>query len=55
MTRTPDWVYMGYTPGYLNNYIFGPTVVYGTGILLYPLARPFLLSTALDLGLQYVV
>ncbi len=28
---TPNWVYMGYTPGYLNTYIFGPTVVYGTG------------------------
>jgi hypothetical protein len=28
---TPDDVYMGYTPGYLNNYVDGPTVVYGTG------------------------
>ncbi|HEX3933979.1 MAG TPA: hypothetical protein VHW43_04835 [Puia sp.] len=28
---TPDDVYMGYTPGYLNTYIYGPTVVYGTG------------------------
>jgi hypothetical protein len=28
---TPDYVYMGYTPGYLNAYIYGPTVVYGTG------------------------
>lgn len=27
----PDYVYMGYTPGYLNSYIYGPTVVYGTG------------------------
>lgn len=27
----PDYVYMGYTPGYLNNYIYGPTIVYGTG------------------------
>jgi len=33
---TPDWVYMGYTPGYLNNYIFGPTVVYGTGFYYSP-------------------
>ena len=32
----PDWVYMGYTPGYLNNYIFGPTVVYGTGFYYTP-------------------
>lgn len=28
---TPDYVYMGYTPGYLNTFIYGPTVVYGTG------------------------
>ena len=28
---TPDYIYMGYTPGYLNTYIYGPTVVYGTG------------------------
>jgi len=28
---TPDYVYMGYTPGYLNSFVDGPTVVYGTG------------------------
>ncbi len=28
---TPDYVYVGYTPGYLNTFIYGPTVVYGTG------------------------
>ncbi|BAV04346.1 hypothetical protein SAMN05421788_11074 [Filimonas lacunae] len=28
---TPDYVYMGYTPGYLNNYVYGGTVIYGTG------------------------
>lgn len=28
---TPDYVWMGYTPGYLNTYIYGPTIVYGTG------------------------
>jgi hypothetical protein len=27
----PDYVYMGYTPGYLNSFVYGPTVVYGTG------------------------
>jgi hypothetical protein len=26
-----DYVYMGYTPGYLNSFVYGPTVVYGTG------------------------
>jgi hypothetical protein len=33
---TPDYVYMGYTPGYLNAYIYGPTVVYGTGFYYNP-------------------
>jgi uncharacterized membrane protein YgcG len=44
---TPDYVYMGYTPGYLNSYICGPTVVYGTGFYYHPwrgryfYARPY--------------
>ncbi|HUQ67085.1 MAG TPA: hypothetical protein VM101_13070 [Flavitalea sp.] len=29
--NTPDYVYMGYTGGYLGSYYYGPTVVYGTG------------------------
>ncbi|HEV2483680.1 MAG TPA: hypothetical protein VGS79_28635 [Puia sp.] len=33
---TPDYVYTGYTPGYLNTYIYGPTVVYGTGFYYNP-------------------
>lgn len=28
---TPDYVWTGYTPGYLNTYVYGPTIVYGTG------------------------
>lgn len=28
---TPDYVYMGYTPGYLGSYVYGPTIIYGTG------------------------
>ncbi|WEK36848.1 MAG: hypothetical protein P0Y53_04975 [Candidatus Pseudobacter hemicellulosilyticus] len=32
----PDYVYMGYTPGYLNTFIYGPTVVYGTGFYYRP-------------------
>jgi hypothetical protein len=27
----PDYVYMGYTSGYHNSFVDGPTVVYGTG------------------------
>lgn len=33
---SPDWVYTGYTPGYLNTYIYGGTVVYGTGFYYRP-------------------
>lgn len=29
--ETPDYVYCGYTAGYLGSYIYGPTIVYGTG------------------------
>ena len=32
----PDYVYMGYTPGYLNTFIYGPTIVYGTGFYYNP-------------------
>jgi len=32
----PDYVYMGYTPGYLNSFVYGPTVVYGTGFYYQP-------------------
>jgi len=28
---TPEVVYMGYTPGYLGNYVYNGSVVYGTG------------------------
>ncbi len=28
---TPDYVYFGYTPGYLGSYVYGPTIIYGTG------------------------
>ncbi|MBE7172274.1 MAG: hypothetical protein INR73_16930 [Williamsia sp.] len=33
---TPDWVYMGYTPGYLGTYVYGPTIFYGTGYYYRP-------------------
>lgn len=33
---TPDYIWMGYTPGYLNNFICGSTVVYGTGFYYNP-------------------
>jgi len=33
---TPDVVYVGYTPGYMGCYVYGPTVVYGTGYYYNP-------------------
>ena len=33
---TPEVVYVGYTPSYLGCYIYGPTVVYGTGWMYSP-------------------
>lgn len=38
---TPDYVYMGYTPGYLNAYVYGPTIVYGTGYYYRPWYRHY--------------
>jgi hypothetical protein len=32
----PYYVYDGYTPGYLNSYVYGPTLVYGTGFYYNP-------------------
>ena len=39
--HTPDVVYVGYTPGYLGSYVYGPTVVYGTGWYYRPWATPY--------------
>ncbi|MFP5041303.1 hypothetical protein [Parasediminibacterium sp. JCM 36343] len=36
---TPDYVYAGYTPGYLGCYSYGPTVVWGTGYYYRPWYR----------------
>jgi len=44
---TPQVVYVGYYPGYMGSYIYGPTLVYGTGwwyrpwVGHYYYARPF--------------
>ncbi|MDD4602492.1 MAG: hypothetical protein PHF97_01635, partial [Bacteroidales bacterium] len=37
----PDVVYVGYTPGYTGCYIYGPTVVYGTGWYYPPFYGPY--------------
>lgn len=38
---TPDVVYVGYTPGYMGCYVYGPTVVYGTGFYYNPWYGPY--------------
>lgn len=36
---SPSVVYVGYTPGYYGSYVYGPTVVYGTGFYYDPWYR----------------
>ena len=38
---TPDVVYVGYTPGYMGCYVYGTTVVYGTGYYYNPWYGPY--------------
>jgi len=38
---TPEYVYVGYTPGYMGCFVYGPTVVFGTGFLYPPFFGPF--------------
>jgi hypothetical protein len=38
---TPDVVYVGYLPGYTGCYVYGPTVVYGTGFYYNPWYGPY--------------
>lgn len=37
----PDVVVVGYTPGYMGSYVYGPTVVYGTGYPYNPWYGPY--------------
>jgi len=38
---TPDVVYVGYTPGYIGSYVYGPTIFYGTGWYYRPWVSPY--------------
>jgi hypothetical protein len=38
---TPDVIYVGYTPGYMGCYVYGATVVYGTGYYYNPWYGPY--------------
>jgi hypothetical protein len=37
----PEVVYIGYTPGYTGCYVYGPTVIYGTGYPYVPFYGPY--------------
>jgi hypothetical protein len=37
----PEIVYIGYTPGYMGCYVYGPTIVYGTGWVYPPFYGPY--------------
>ena len=38
---TPNVVYVGYTPGYVGSYVYGPTLVYGSGWNYQPWVSPY--------------
>jgi hypothetical protein len=38
---TPQYVYVGYTPGYTGCYVYGGTVIYGTGYYYNPWYGPY--------------
>ena len=52
---TPDYVWMGYLPGYLGAYVYGPTVVYGTGYHYRPWSGRFYYARPVTWGfaMQY--
>ncbi|MEK6481844.1 hypothetical protein WJR50_30150 [Catalinimonas sp. 4WD22] len=47
---TPDFIYMGYTPAYLGCYVWGPTIVYGTGYYYRPWYRRYYYPRPLTWG-----
>jgi hypothetical protein len=38
---TPQYLYVGYTPGYMGCYVYGGTVIYGTGYYYNPWYGPY--------------
>jgi len=48
---TPDVVYVGYTPGYVGCYAYGPTVVYGTGYYYNPWYGPYYYPMPMTYGM----
>jgi hypothetical protein len=48
---TPEVVYVGYTPGYVGCYVYGPTIVYGTGYYYNPWYGPFYYPRPVTFGM----
>jgi hypothetical protein len=48
---TPDVVYVGYTPGYVGCYAYGPTVIYGTGYYYNPWYGPYYYPMPMTYGM----
>lgn len=49
---TPDVVYVGYTPGYVGCYAYGPTIVYGTGYYYNPWYGPYYYPRPVTYGMS---
>ena len=52
-SSTPQVVYVGYTPGYMGNYVYGPTIVYGTGYYYNPWYNNYYYPRMYTYGFNY--
>ncbi len=50
---TPKVVYVGYTPGYYGCYVYGPTIVYGTGYYYSGWYGPYYYPRPVTYGFSY--
>ena len=50
---TPQYVYVGYTPGYMGCYVYGPTIVYGTGYNYNPWYNSYYYPRMYTYGFNY--
>ena len=51
---SPDYVYTGYTAGYLGSYYYGPTIVYGTGYHYHPWYRTVYFARPITWGFGFL-
>ncbi len=52
-SSTPQYVYVGYTPGYTGCYVYGPTIVYGTGYYYNPWYNNYYYPRMYTYGFNY--